>query len=182
MASRLISLLASICLVLIAGCESAPWVPLVTAMVPPEIHPSPVVSKKTLLMGEVKGGEKTTLVSGSKIEDSGFRDALLESLRKSSLFINVAVTQDKGSDYRLDAEILSQEMHPPPISPTATLYARYVLTDLHTNGEWAESIFSKYNGSFELYGDRKANEGAVRSNLMQFVEKLSKYLGQQQNN
>jgi hypothetical protein len=182
MAYRLITSLISVWLLLTTGCESARWAPSVTAMVPSELPPATVVSRKTLLVGGVKGGQKTTLMSGSKIEDSGFRDALLETLRKSGLFINVVVAQEKEVDYRLDAEILSQEMLPPPISPTSTLYVRYVLTDLHTNGVWSENIFSKYNAAIEIYGDRTANEGAVRSNLMQFVMKLSKYLGQQQNN
>ena len=181
MAYRLIKSLVSICLLLMTGCESVSQVPLVTAMMPP-IQPSPVVSKKTLVIGEVTGGQENGMMSMSKIEDSGFRDALFQTLRKSGLFVKVAAAQDKDSDYRLDAEILSQEMHPPPISPTATLYARYVLTDLHTNEVWAENIFSKYSTSFDISSGREANEGAVRSNLTQVVEKLSKYLGQQQNN
>jgi hypothetical protein len=164
------------------GCGSAQWVPSVTAMVPSEVQPATVVSEKILLVGTVKGGQETTLMSGSKIGASGFRDALVETLRRSGLFTNVTMIQEKDVDYRLDAEILSQEMLPPPISPTSTVYVRYVLIDLRTNGVWADSIFSKYNGAIEIYGDRKANEGAVRSNLLQFVTKLSKHFGQQRNN
>ena len=157
-------------------------VPLVTAMVPSEIQPSSVVSKKTLVIGGVRGGQENGMMSMSRIEDSGFRDALLQTLRMSGLFVKVAVARDKESDYRLDVRILSQELHPPPISPTAFLYARYVLTDLHTNEVWAENIFSKYSTLFDMSSGREANEGAVRSNLTQVVEKLSKYLGQQQDN
>lgn len=160
------------------SCAAAPDV---TNMIPSP-PPTTVHTDKVLRVGEVTGGQTTNPLMQSMIDDAGFRQALIETLQKSGLFSSV-VTGDSTADYELRAEIVSQEVQG-MYDATATLFVNYRLLELPSNQEiWKENLLSRYMAEFEesfvgVERRRKANEGAVRENLNQLVERLSQVLSQ----
>jgi hypothetical protein len=160
----------------LSACAQAPDV----ARMIPRGFLSPVhCSNKILRVSEVRGGEKTNPANLSTIEDAGFRQALIETLGKSGLFKSVVT--DQMADYELQTQIVSQE-HQGIYELTAILFVNYRLVESSSQREvWKENLLSTYVAKVEesLYGverGRRANEGVVRENLRQLVEKLSQAL------
>lgn len=173
----------------IGGCVRPPSVSVsVSKMVPLNIPSSNVKGETTLMLGEVTGGGTTTELSGPEIENAGFREALRDSLLRSHLFRSVMPGGKIDADYKLDAEILSQEIKP-SFSPSGTLFVRYRLTDNRKAQEvWAENIFSEHDAKFSEHPrklsdyypkDVRMIEGAARNNLVQLLEKLGAFLSQE---
>ena len=169
---------AMIAFLLLTGCSTMPEIP---AMVPHDISSLTRISDKTLEVAEVIGGEKTDSMQFSKIENEGFRQALIETMNKSNLFREIQIDQVGYEGYKLEAEILSQELKP-GFEMIATVFVRYKLTDTKEGKTvWSENILSQHIPLFSeaFLGPvraRKANEGAVRDNLTQLVKKLSEIL------
>lgn len=166
--------LKSVILVLIVAvvitCCAAPA--SVTLMIPSFDHTSFVSTNMTLMIAEVKGGKKTDPMVLSTIENEGFKEALTNTLKKSSIFKDVFT--DKKGDYKLYTEIIAQELKT-GFTMTTTLFVNYKLIEDKSNRElWKENILSRYDETY--YGmtrAQKANEGAVRNNLSQLVKRLS---------
>ncbi len=169
--------------VAITGC--AP--PSVTNMIPSFNYTTVVSTDKTLMVAEVKGGEKSKPFpsrSASKIENEGFHEALTNTLKGSGIFKEV-FTAEKG-DYEIYAEIISQELKG-AFTITSTLFINYRLIEADSGKEvWKENILSQYDVKSKesffpiLFGGpnapAKANEGTVRDNLTQLIKKLSNVL------
>lgn len=148
--------------------------PRVSGMIAPLGDLTIKQTDKIFSVGEVTGGEKTViLVSGPKIDNEGFGEALTKTLEQSGLF--KAVVRNKSGDYELNAQIISQEVQIRG-GYHAILFVNYRLLDSRLNQEiWKENILSQYDAnSLELATG--ANEGAVRDNLTQLVKKLSQVL------
>jgi len=166
--------------VTITGCASPASV---KGMVPSFDHTSFISTNKTLMIAEVKGGEKTNPMLYSRIENEGFQEALTTTLKRSGIFKDVFT--DKKGDCKIYAEIVSQELQP-GLTITSTLFINYKLVEAKSSRElWKENILSQYDAKFEEapYGAlraQKANEGAVRDNLTQLIKKLSSILSQLQ--
>jgi hypothetical protein len=137
---------------------------------------------KVLRVGEVTGGKVTNPMNESMIEDTGFRQAMVETLQKSGLFRSVIIDQ-APADYELQTEIISQEVQG-MYDATATLFVHYRLLEVSSQQEiWKENLLSRYLAKFEesFFGierRRRANEGVVRENLNLLVERLSQVLPQ----
>lgn len=165
--------------VILSSCAAAPDV---AHMIPSTTQSAVLRSDKVLRVGEVTGGKETNPLMKSTIDDAGFRQALIETLQRSSLFRSV-VTDQRAVDYELQAEIVSQEVQG-LYQLTATLFVNYRLVELPSHREiWKENLLSRYVARFgeSFLGAerlRKANEGVVRENLLQLVEKLSQVLPQ----
>ncbi len=158
--------------VAITGC--AP--PSVTNMIPSFNYTTFVSTDETLMVAEVKGGEKTKrLSSASKIENEGFHEALTNTLKESGIFKEV-FTAEKGY-YEIYAEIMSYGLgrrSQIAFSIASTLSINYRLIEADSGKEvWKENILSQYNTS---KGAKQANEGTVRYNLTQLIKKLSNVL------
>ena len=166
--------------VAITGC--AP--PSVTNMIPSFNYTTFVSTDKTLMVAEVKGGEKPYPFpsrSISKIENEGFHEALTNTLKESGIFKEV-FTAEKG-DYEIYAEIISQELHHGTISTASILFVNYRLIEADSGKEvWKENILSQHYArlsleAFTVIGRvKKAKEGSVRDNLTQLIKKLSNVL------
>jgi len=160
----------------ITGCATPASV---THMVPPIDTASLISTDKTLMVAEVRGGEKTNPMGFSKIESEGFQEALLYTLNGSGMFKRVFVGE--RGDYELRTEIISQKLNP-GFTMTAVLFVNYRLIETQSNKElWEESILSQYDAEFKeafvgVERAKKANEGAVRDNLTQLLNKLSDIL------
>ena len=175
-------------LLLTSGCVHVDP-PFVGNMIPVKKSPSIVKSEITLMVGEVKGGGKTDPRFRAKIENAGFREALITSLRRFQIFGSVTAEENTDTDYKLDAEIIAQALKPGIIASTA-LFVRYTLMDNKRAQEvWAVNIFSEYDGVYtriELIqrrahakASRLATEGAARDNLTQLAEKLTVFMSQE---
>lgn len=162
--------------VAITGCATPPSV---KNMIPSFNYTTFVSTDKTLMVAEVKGGEKTNPMWVSKIANEGFHEALTNTLKESGIFKEV-FTAEKG-DYEIYAEIISQEFESVLRTPSI-LFVNYRLIEADSGKEvWKENILSQYGVKFKeaLFGlDRAkmANEGAVRDNLTQLIKKLSNVL------
>ncbi len=137
----------------------------------------------------MKGGEKSNPAAffaseTSKIEDVGFRDALAKTLENSRIFSNIV--QGQNSDYDLYVDILSQQrLRSGFLSFNAHLLVKYKLIERSSNNEvWKENIFSQFDAGSTPFTEglsgasQKANEGAVRENLLQLVKKLRVFFTQ----
>ncbi len=165
--------------VILSACTPAPEVADMIPSTPPSAISQ---SDKVLRVGEVTGGKETKPMMQSTIDDAGFRQALVETLQKSGLFRSV-ITDQGAADYELQTEIISQEVQG-VYDKTATLFVHYRLLSVSTQQEiWKENLLSRYVAEFEesvfvLDRSKEANEGAVRENLLQLVEKLSQVLSE----
>lgn len=176
----IIMLILLICGTLIVSCTAK--APDPQYMIPSADFSQFTATGKTLKVLEVKGGIKTDPMGKPTIENEGFQEALISTLKKSGLFNEVS--PEKNSDYELSAEIVTQKWHP-GFSITSNLFVKYKLIETKSNIEiWKENIYSQYEAKFEETSDgllraKKANEGAVRENLKLLLEKLSDNLKNQ---
>ena len=168
--------ISAVFLLFIYGCASGPTA---SSMVATSHAPLNVEASGTLVISPVSGGEETNPMLLSKIDDISFREALYQSLVNSGLFAETRLEGD--GDYRLNTEIVSQEVKS-GINMAATLMVHYELyEDGKDNVVWSENIFSQYEALFEesYYGVKRAqlaNEGAVKNNFTQLIEKLASFL------
>lgn len=158
-------LILSIAMILV-GC--APTVEKIK-MVPYIDYSTFTSSGRTIKVTEVKGGGEETL-GYSKIDNESFKEALLETLKRSNLFKGIYT--NKTSDYELHTEIISQKVEP-GISAYAALYVHYTLVRTHTRQIiWSENIFSQ-NNAFGANQGKDVLESVARDNLAQLVRNLS---------
>ena len=159
-----------------AGCAVGPSPSSMVATIRTETN---VTADGVLVVSKVIGGEETNPIIMSKIDNDSFREALYKSLKYLGLF-EKTILQGKG-DYRLNAEILSQELKG-GINMAATLLVRYELYLESSNQTvWAENIFSQHEAYFEeSYDGNKraqlANEGVAKNNISQLIVKLRAYI------
>ncbi len=145
-------------------------------MIPSFNHTTFVSTDKTLMVAEVKGGEKTKILHVSKIENKGFHEALTNTLKESGIFKEV-FTAEKG-DYEIYAEIISQELKT-GFTFTSTLFINYRLIEADSGKEvWKENILSQYDAKWleAVNLAKKGNEETVRDNFTQLIKKLSNVL------
>jgi hypothetical protein len=159
-----------------SGCAEAPEV----ARMVPTLEPRPAIAApKSLRVGEVHGGQKTNPMVTSTIEDEGFREALVKTLRESGLFREVESAP--AAEYALSAQILGQQLQPGATVVTVLL-VRYELVEVAASRSvWTDNILSQYQAEFDVAfaaaeRARRANEGAVRENLRQLVGHLARVL------
>lgn len=157
--------------VMLVSCATAPEK---NKMVPYIDYSVFASSSCTLKITEIKGGEATGW-DVPKIDNETFKDALINTLRKSGLFTEIFT--DHHGDYELDAEIVSQKVQP-GLEAYAALFVHYRLVETKTNQTiWKENIFSQ-NDAFGANQGKDVVEGVARNNLTQLVRKLSEILTQ----
>lgn len=165
-----ISLLLFIAVVLVS-CATAPEK---NKMIPYIDYSTFASSSRTIKITEVKGGEETWDVS--RLDDKSFKEALIDTLKKSGLFKEIFT--DQTSDYELDTEIVSQKLQP-GLTAYAALFVHYRLVETKTNQVvWTENIFSQ-NDAFGANQGKDVLEGAARDNLAQLIRKLAEILTRQ---
>lgn len=133
---------------------------------------------------EVQGREKTGYFWGPRIENEGFREALIATLKRSGLFEDVR--ESLPADYKLYTEIASQQTKGNPVV-TSSVTVNYRLMDTRLNKEmWKGSINSEavspnawWSKWKPVEWSRMTYEGAVKENLHELLKRLSQYLAQQ---
>jgi hypothetical protein len=158
--------------VMLVSCATAPEK---NKMIPYVDYSTFASSGHTLKITEIKGGEETGW-DVPKIDNKSFKEALIDTLKKTSLFKEI-FTEQTG-DYELDAEIVSQKVQP-GLTAYAALFVHYRLVETKTNQTiWTENIFSQ-NDAFGANQGKDAIEGSARDNLAQLIRKLSEIFAQQ---
>ncbi len=158
--------------VMLVSCATAPEK---NKMVPYIDYSTFASSGRTLKITEVKGGEETGW-DVPKIDNKSFKEALIDTLKKTGLFKEIFTGQP--GDYELDAEIVSQKVQP-GLTAYAALFVHYRLVETKTNQAiWNENIFSQ-NDAFGANQGKDVIEGAARDNLTQLIRKLSEILTQE---
>jgi hypothetical protein len=127
-----------------------------------------------------RGGEKTSLEKLSRADDELLQEVIIESIKKSGLF-SMAI-KSGTADYKLDAVMLVV-IQPSIIGPYA-LKGRVRMLWKLTRVQDGEPVFQDvidtehsttigeaFNGYTRL---RKATEGAIRKNIQQAIERISK--------
>lgn len=159
------------------GCASGPSASSMVANIKTQTK---VTANGALIITDVTGGKDTNPMWVTTVDNVSFREALYKSLKYAGLFQNTLL--NGNSDYRLETEIISQEVKS-GINMSATILIRY---ELYKQGDdeamWAENIFSQHEAFFEetFYGVKRAQlavEGAVKENIKQLILKLRAYIG-----
>ncbi|WP_230600359.1 hypothetical protein [Vibrio fluvialis] len=125
-------------------------------------------------LNQVGGGEETNPMWTSEVGNKEFEAAL-----KSSLQSQYLLSRDNQATYDLSATLMEVEQPTFGLDMEVTSTVRYVLVEKSTNKIiFDELIKAPYTATF---GDafsgverlRVANEGSAKSNITQFLQKLS---------
>ena len=161
---------------LMSGCAATSY----EQLVPSVKTDRPNHTAKSISVGSVTTSDQPdwnrVLANVSK---ETFREALIETLRRSQLF--ETVTSAPNGAYRLSAEIIAERMRG-TFTNTISVFIRY---ELELNGRltWSENILSQGELSPQdvLLGaerHRKLQTDAFRDNLAELVEKLRAAIGE----
>lgn len=166
----------ALALIAVAGCSSETRS---TAIVAPATSSTLVDSNSPLfqsvVVGEVNGGEETTLTTlTSKVSNASFREALTTSLR-----LNGMLSPQPESDFIVDATIVSIEQPTLQLNFTTTATVSYLVRARKTNKALYENTLTttseaKFTDSIVRQERiRLATEGAMRENIAEFVAAFS---------
>lgn len=175
LSTRALSIAVLAGVVLVSGCAATPY----EQLVPPVKADRPSHPAKSISVGPVTTSDQPNWTGVlANVSKETFREALIETLRRSQLFETVTSAPDGG--YRLSAEIISERMRG-TFTNTITVFIRY---ELELNGKlaWSENILSQGELSPQdvLVGaerHRKLQTDAFRDNLAELVGKLRAAIG-----
>ena len=175
MRPRAVPMLLTIMLAL-AGCaapadRSGMTVPSVLALADP-IDPGLVDG---VAVGSVDGGQATSALGTSEVDNDDFQSALMDSLRNHGF-----LAEGSAPRYILYAHLLDVRQPLVGLSMTVTAKVRYELADA-VNGQPAQErtieteFTAPYSAAFAAdERTRLANEGAIRENIGEFLSWLSR--------
>ena len=154
-----------------AGCAVRP-----AKMIPDSFNISGKLPYTVRVQGIV-GGKETHLRRDSLISSSAFTQALTESILKSGVF--KGVVRGEGADYLLDVVILDYNQPWIGLDFNINVETSWELFKSdNANQIWSDTISTSYkatlwNAFFAAERLQKANEGALRANIQQGIERLS---------
>lgn len=171
---KIISILLAAILFTLYGCAQNAAPQSMTAVYLPQSKFQNKSLLHGIVVGQVCGGHETNPMWVSKIDNDGFKQALVKSLQ----FANLYSSENEKAKYRLDVALGELKQPYVGLDLTVSCKARYVLTEIATSQElYAKDIASTYTAKF---GDnliagwrlQLANEGAARKNIEKFVADL----------
>ena len=130
--------------------------------------------KNSLSIKQVDGGESTNLFWTSEVSNSGFRDALWESLKQSRLLAPASV----GAKFDLYAILAITNQPLAGLDLTVTSRVNYRVVERDTLKNWFdELVAASYTATFKdspfaSQRLRFATEGSIRENIKQFISRL----------
>jgi ABC-type uncharacterized transport system auxiliary subunit len=166
---------------------SACWgAPQAENMLPKKATAVASSSGKTLrIVATIEGGSGSLLAQAfvyetsdkARISDSVFRQALTDAFTRSGMFSSV--TTQGQADYELRATLFQQRASTLGLSYTsARIGVRYVLVETASKREvWRDTLYTDADSGFGISAvamQSEANEGAMRANLEQLVDLLSR--------
>lgn len=128
------------------------------------------VTGSRFAVGAVAGGEETNPLWTSEVDAPSFRAALRNSLSNAGLL-------KEGSDLRVDAVLVEMDQPLIGISMTVTGTVLYRVVDAGDVVRFEQRVSAPYTAEFSeaflgVERLRKANEGAIRTNIGRFIEIL----------
>ena len=117
----------------------------------------------------ITGGQEDPAVGRPHITDAAFTKALIESITRSQVFLQVSQDQTAKADYLLTVTIFSMDKL--VFRRKVTMEAGWTLRRADTGTVvWQESIISEFSDS----NVKLATEGAARNNIAQSLGRISK--------
>lgn len=126
-------------------------------------------------VGSVDGGQETSALGTSEVDDGDFQNALMDSLRSHGF-----LAEGNAPRYILYAHLLEVRQPLVGLSMTVTAKVHYELADAvngrPTQDQTIETEFTApYSAAFAAdERTRLANEGAIRENIGEFLSWLSR--------
>jgi hypothetical protein len=135
--------------------------------------PSAAVAS-AVAVGDVSGGQETTITSGARIADASFRDALVESLRLAGLL-------SEGPDAPLSVGATIVQVSAPSFGfdMTTTSVVRYVVRERRSGAVVIDdTITSEHTATMgdAFVGETRARlsvEGSARKSIAAIVQRLN---------
>lgn len=156
----------------LAACATAAKPEAMIATAPPSGQPFPQGLQHAMCVRTVTGGEKTNAMWVSKVDDKSFQTALTASLGGAGL-----VGEGSACTFPVDVNLLGLSQPIAGFDMTVTSHVNYKVYDPAGQPLVLATIDTPYTANFSaaFVGAerlRLANEGSIRTNIGQFMDKL----------
>jgi hypothetical protein len=156
----------------LAACATAAKPEAMIATVPASAQPFPQGLQHAMCVRTVSGGEKTNALWVSKVDDQSFKTALNSSLGGAGL-----VGEGSACTFPVDVNLLGLSQPMAGFDMTVTSHVNYKVYDAAGQPVVLATIDAPYTADFSaaFVGTerlRLANEGSIRTNIGQFMDKL----------
>lgn len=166
---------AAMLIVGLAGCASNADPSAMTIAAPSDgAKPFPAQLAHAMCVRNVTGGEETNPLWASKVNNDGFKTALASSLEMAGLS---AGGGSAGCSFPVDANLLGLQQPGVGFDMTVTAHVNYKVFQPSGDPLLLATVDSPYTANFSdaLVGVerlKKANEGAIRTSIGDFLVKL----------
>ena len=155
----------------LGGCATAAKPEAMIVNTQASDKPFPQLMMHAMCVRTVSGGEKTNPLWVSKVDNDGFRSALGSSLASAGL--NAA----DGCPYPIDVNLLGLSQPSIGFDMTVTAHVNYKVYDSKAQPVLLETIDSPFTATMKdafvgVERLRLANEGAIRTSIQTFFDKL----------
>jgi len=156
----------------LSGCATSADPGAMTLATQSMDKPFPQRLQHAMCVRKVSGGEDTNPLWVSKVDDKGFSIALTSSLESAGL-----EAPAPGCAFPVDANLLGLSQPAMGFDMTVTSHVNYKVYDSSGQPVLLATIDAPYTANFSdslIAVDRlkKANEGAIRTSIQKFFEKL----------
>lgn len=164
--------LLALCLLSVSGCAT-PADPSLMAVGPtPGERKFPEQLVQAMCVRNVSGGEETNPLWASKVGNQDFQNALTTSLTNANLSAPA-----NACKYSVDVNLLGLSQPTLGLSAEVTSHANYKVYDTSAHPVLLQTISATYTAGFSesvigVVRLKRANEGAIRASISQFLEKL----------
>jgi len=156
----------------LAACATAAKPEAMVATVPASAQPFPQSLQHAMCVRTVSGGQKTNALWVSKVDDQSFKTALTSSLSGAGL-----VAADTACSFPVDVNLLGLSQPIAGFDMTVTSHVNYKVYDASGQPVVLATVDTPYTADFSAAFVaaerlRLANEGSIRTNIGQFMDKL----------
>jgi hypothetical protein len=140
----------------------------------PDAKPFPPPLMHAMCVRSVTGGEETNPMWVSKVDNNGFKSALVTSLDSASLLSAADATT---CPFPIDVNLLGLSQPSMGFDMTVTSHVNYKVFDAGGSPFLLATIDAPYTAKMsEAFAGverlKKANEGSIRTSIQQFFDKL----------
>ena len=165
--------IASLCLALgLAACATSAEPDGMVLRNGPTADAFPAPLRQSMCVRSVTGGQDTNPMWISKVDDAGFRTALVASMSTASL-----LAPESACKYPLDANLLGLSQPTFGLDMQVVSHINYKVYGPAGQPVLLETIDAPYTATFSdaaigMVRVKRANEGSIRSSIAQCLEKL----------
>ncbi|MDQ1244964.1 MAG: hypothetical protein QG565_1305 [Campylobacterota bacterium] len=165
--------LAALMIILLSGCAQKAQVSNMTVHMNDQTKIANADLKESLSVKTVSGGQETSPMWTSEVDDASFKKALEESLKSAGFY-----SENAASSYYIIVHLLELDQPFAGFDMTVTAKVRYIIFNKKTEEKlFEESLGIPYTATVgdAFLGVKRlqlANEGAIRENIKAFIERL----------